>query len=128
MGLVPNAAMRYHGPQTASDAKRPPLMPMTSKQRLAAARRGEDIPPSAIHTATREAGRADDWFDAPRAASSLDVQRIEGCLVTPRGRLTYINGAKRGHDTVWHAKPLVQSLQVLLCFRVCAVRLFGKDG
>ena len=58
-----------------------------------------NIPPSAIHTTT--------------AQVSPDTQRIEGHIDTPRGRLTYVNEIKRGHNTVWHVKPLVESLQEL---------------
>jgi uroporphyrinogen-III decarboxylase len=55
-----------------------------------------NIPPSAIHTVTRQ--------------FSPDVRRIEGYVDTPRGRLTYVNEVKRGHNTVWHVKPLVETL------------------
>jgi uroporphyrinogen-III decarboxylase len=76
-----------------------------------------NIPPSAIHTITREtssdAQGGESWFDAPHIASPLDTQRIEGYVDTPRGRLTYVNEIKRGHNTVWHVKPLVESLQEL---------------
>ncbi len=72
-----------------------------------------NIPPSAIHTSTQEGARADSWFDAPRGRSDRDTQRIEGYVDTPRGRLTFVNEVKRGHNTVWHVKPLVESLKEL---------------
>jgi uroporphyrinogen-III decarboxylase len=42
-----------------------------------------------------------------------DVKRIEGIIDTPRGKLTFVNEQRKGFQTAWHVKPLVESVQDL---------------
>ena len=57
------------------------------------------IPPDRIHT--RE------------SLVTPDLKSTEGVVDTPRGELAFVNEVRRGADTVWHVKPLVDSVEAL---------------
>lgn len=57
------------------------------------------VPPERIHSVETRLSR--------------DVKRFEVSIDTPRGTLVSITEEKRGSDTTWHLKPLVESVEDL---------------
>ena len=43
-----------------------------------------------------------------------DIKRIEGTVDTPRGKLTFVSEQRRGFQTTWQVKPLVESVSDLV--------------
>jgi len=54
-----------------------------------------------------------EYIHSKREVVGPDLERSFGTVVTPRGDLTYVNEFRRGHDTAWHVKTLVQSVDDL---------------
>jgi len=42
-----------------------------------------------------------------------DLKRVEGWIETPRGRLTFVDEFRRGYETAWHVKTLVETVDDL---------------
>jgi uroporphyrinogen-III decarboxylase len=57
------------------------------------------VPPDKIHSTT--------------TLVSPSLKRIEGYIDTPRGKLTLVNEVRRGHDTAWQIKPLIETVEEL---------------